>query len=341
MNDSGDWRVVGRSVRGAAHERGGLPNQDAILWSPIEGRGLPLILAVADGHGGAKYFRSDVGARLAVETAVEVLRAFVSGHGDEVENLSLLKRTAEEWLPKTLVRGWREAVEAHIGLNPLDAKESDSFESNYGAAARRRAQTDLTRSYGATLIAAAVTDAFILYVQLGDGNILAVADTGEVSAPLPPDERLFANETTSLCAEDAWRDFRIGFRPISHPPPALVLLSTDGYPNSFRDETAFYKVGSDLLEIIRASGISKVESQLESWLTESTYVGSGDDVTLGVMCRTGACVETPAQALGEDAATEKSGRDAPEDAPEEGQAERWGARVNVEAGEGVLCEPDA
>ena len=338
MNESGQWRVVGQSVRGASHERGNLPNQDAILWSPAGGRGLPLILSVADGHGGAKYFRSDVGARLAVETAIEVLRAFVDGHRD-VENLSLLKRTAEEWLPKMLVRGWRESVEAHIGLNPLAAHESDSFENNFGASSssRRKAQVDLPRAYGATLLAAAVTDAFILYVQLGDGDILCVADSGEVSAPLPTDERLFANETTSLCAEDAWRDFRVGFRPISNTPPALILLSTDGYPNSFRDETAFYKVGSDLLEIIRAQGIARVESELESWLSESTHAGSGDDVTLGVVCRMSADGETLAREVFEaDESVEESVERA--STP---QREPVSARVKVEVGEGALYEPDA
>lgn len=278
------WRAVGLSVRGAAHVRSGLPNQDAINWSPAAGMGLPLILSVADGHGSTRYFRSDVGARLAVETAVAVVQAFVDGHR-HVNNPSLLKHTAEEWLPKMLVRGWREAVAAHISEHPLAPHELDSFANNYGAAARQTAATDLLRAYGATLLAAAITATFVLYLQLGDGHILTVSDAGEVAMPLPPDERLFANETTSLCTEDAWRDFRVGFYPISNTPPALILLSTDGYPNSFRDEAAFFQVGSDLLEIIRANGLDKVEAELESWLTESTYAGSGDDVTLGVMSR--------------------------------------------------------
>jgi hypothetical protein len=299
------WRAAGLSVRGATHARRGLPNQDAIHWSPAAGIGLPLILSVADGHGSTRYFRSGVGARLAVETTVAVVRAFIDGHR-HVNNPSMLKHTAEEWLPKRLVRGWREAVAAHICEHPLAAHELDSFENYYGASARQLTDTDLLRAYGATLLAAAVTPTFVLYLQLGDGNILAVSDAGEVTTPLPPDERLFANETTSLCTEEAWRDFRVGFRPISNTPPALILISTDGYPNSFRDEAAFYKVGSDLLDIIRANGFDRVEEELESWLTESTYAGSGDDVTLGVMCRAGA--QSP--------------------------------RVSIEAGGGVLRESD-
>src|SRR5215213_10293435 len=97
------WRVVGHSVRGATHERAGRPNQDAIHWTPPSSDRLPLILAVADGHGSSKSFRSEWGARLAVETAAEVIGDFLQGQS---ESLSATKRAAEEWLPAALVRRW-------------------------------------------------------------------------------------------------------------------------------------------------------------------------------------------------------------------------------------------
>ncbi|MDQ3699739.1 MAG: protein phosphatase 2C domain-containing protein, partial [Chloroflexota bacterium] len=75
------WRVVGTSVRGASHRRHGLPNQDALRWWPESGLGPPLVLAVADGHGSAKCFRSDVGSRLAVAAAVEVGAALLAPAG--------------------------------------------------------------------------------------------------------------------------------------------------------------------------------------------------------------------------------------------------------------------
>src|SRR5687767_9021763 len=67
------WKVTGRSVRGASHERKDLPNQDAIVWRPPDGEGLPLVLAVSDGHGSSKYIRSDVGAKLAAEVATDLV----------------------------------------------------------------------------------------------------------------------------------------------------------------------------------------------------------------------------------------------------------------------------
>ena len=279
------WQVVGQSVRGASHERSGMPNQDAIGWLPGSGAGSSVVLAVADGHGSARYSRSDVGASLAVATATQLIHEFLTGQAD-ADNLSLTKRAAEEWLPRALVRAWLAAVSEHLKANPLSEIELDALARGNNDSSQSLVEK-LTIAYGATLLVAAVANTFVLYLQLGDGEILTVTDRGEVSTPLAKDDRLFANETTSLCAPDAWRDFRVGFQPITHAQPALILLATDGYPNSFRDESGFMKVGSDMLEIIQAEGLGKVSDSLEGWLTDSTNAGSGDDVTLGILCSVG------------------------------------------------------
>jgi serine/threonine protein phosphatase PrpC len=296
------WQVVGCSVRGASHERSGAPNQDAIYWLPESGAGLPLVLAVADGHGSARHFRSEVGARLAVETSAQVSYDFLAGQDVDARNLSAIKRTAEEWLPRALVRRWLEAVGQHLKTNPLSEAEHDLCAGGEKAVAGEAARSSQAVAYGATVLVAIVTEAFILYMQLGDGEILAVSTKGEVSKPLPKDERLFANETTSLCAPDAWRDFRICFQAITHVPPAIILLSTDGYPNSFRDESGFLKVGSDILEMVRADGLGHVKDNIEAWLADSTRAGSGDDVTLGVICRTDAPEPSDTEMVGAEAA---------------------------------------
>jgi serine/threonine protein phosphatase PrpC len=280
-NGNSRWQVAGQSVRGAAHERSGMPNQDAICWRPDSGAGSSLVLAVADGHGSSRYPRSNVGASLAVEVATQLVHDFLSGQAD-AENLSLVKRAAEEWLPRALVRAWREGVGTHIKANPLSEVELESLARGNGVLEDDFEK--LTFAYGATIVTAAVCERFVLYLQLGDGEILTVTDRGVVSKPLIKDERLFANETTSLCTPDAWSDFRMNFQPITHEQPALILLATDGYPNSFRDEAGFLKVGPDILKMIRAEGLDRVKDSLERWLSDSTRAGSGDDVTLGILC---------------------------------------------------------
>ena len=279
------WRIAGQSVRGASHVRAGIPNQDAIGWLPESGAGLPLALTVSDGHGSAKCFRSDVGARLAVKTTKRVIQEFLEGL-HRLPNLSATKRWAEESLPREIVRRWRDAVADDVSARPLTSVELNQLETKDGTGKRRQVALEPVFAYGATTLTVLVTESFILHLQLGDGDILTVSGTGEVSrVPLPVDERLFANETTSLCSRDAWREFRTHFQVLSGLPPTLILVSTDGYGNSFRDEAGFLMVGADILEMIRSDGLDAVDERLQTWLTEASQEGSGDDITLGILCR--------------------------------------------------------
>lgn len=287
------WWVIGRSVRGASHARTGLPNQDAVGWIQVQGMGQRLIVAVSDGHGSAKYFRSDIGSRLAIKTALALGQEFLDGQPD-LNNLSTVKRTAEERLPQEMARRWTEAVRSHLDATPLADEELATLEKVDGPAARESIASNPIRAYGATIVMAIVEESFILYLQLGDGDILLVSDSGEVKRPLPNDERLFANETTSLGSENSWPDFRLGFQTLVGDPPALILLSTDGYANSFVNEEAFLKVGKDMLEILRAEGVEAVDRSLEGWLTEASTAGSGDDTTLAIICRAAALSRAPA-----------------------------------------------
>jgi serine/threonine protein phosphatase PrpC len=286
MDDSpAQWRAIGKSVRGAAHCRNGLPNQDAIVWSPKEpDDGSWLIMAVADGHGSAKSFRSNIGARHAVEEAIATLRDFL-GTRTDTSSLSTLKRAAEERLPQDLVRRWTRSIEKELDNYPLSNEGLDSVEPGERARVRQAVAANPLLAYGATILVVAATRSFLLYLQLGDGEILAVSETGTVVRPLPTDERLFANETTSLCAPRAWNDFRVIFETVVHAPPALIVMTTDGYANSFTSQAGFMQVGADLYQMVRADGPDKVDQSLEEWLNEASQMGSGDDTTLGIIYR--------------------------------------------------------
>ena len=58
------WQVITGSARGAAHRASGLPNQDAVASQDGPGG---VVVAIADGHGHIRHFRSADGAALAVE----------------------------------------------------------------------------------------------------------------------------------------------------------------------------------------------------------------------------------------------------------------------------------
>jgi serine/threonine protein phosphatase PrpC len=279
--------VIGETVPGASHLRAGVPNQDAILQVRESGRGLPVVVSVSDGHGSDKCFRSDRGSRYAVKEAARLVFELLDESRGAFNHAELESR-ASEYLPREFVRRWREAAEADLRARPFTKEELETVEEKDGPQALKLIACNPLLAYGATSLTVAVTESFALYLQLGDGEILNVSEAGEVVSVLAKDERLFANETTSLCTPDAENNFRVRVLPLSGEPPALILLSTDGYVNSFSDSAGFFKVGSDLLEMLRADGFDSINDSLKGWLEEATRSGSGDDCTLALVCRMNA-----------------------------------------------------
>ncbi|HEV2124093.1 MAG TPA: PP2C family serine/threonine-protein phosphatase [Chloroflexota bacterium] len=282
-NSAAVWQVSGASVRGAAHLRRRLPNQDAIRWSASGNVAAPLVLAVADGHGSAKCFRSHIGARLAVMCAVRVVET-AFGNQELIDPSDL---SAIDCLTRRIVAEWRSAVSRDLWLFPFEEQELALAMQSAGADVRRALARRPSLAYGSTLSVAAVTESYGLYLQLGDGDTLSVSPDSHVTRPVPEDPRLFADQTTSLCMDDAAGNVRVGLQRwgAESPPPALILISTDGYANSFKDDQGFLRVGSDLLSLLQEEGLPAVETNLESWLEEASRLGSGDDVTLGLLYR--------------------------------------------------------
>jgi hypothetical protein len=157
-----EWRALGSSQRGAHHSRRGIDNQDAIHWLPESGIGPPLILAVADGHGDRLNFRSQIGSRLAVAAAEEVIYAELSSL-PEKSNLSLLKFEVEDRLPRRIVRRWSEMVDVDVKAAPFQADELARLDPWGGGKQARQVQDNPTLAYGSTLLAVLVNRAFIVY----------------------------------------------------------------------------------------------------------------------------------------------------------------------------------
>lgn len=250
------WEATHASEKGASHLRAGKENQDC-GWSGTCGD--LVVVAVADGHGSARSERSDRGARFAVEVARDWLAAVWQEAGTPGLSGPALRERFRAKVDPLLVEKWRQRVRA-------DAK---------------RDLPDWVL-YGTTLLVAAATSRGVLLAQLGDGDILTVDGAGRVSRPLPRDERLLANETTSLAGADPAREMRLAWLG-PEALPALIVVSSDGYSNSFCDEKAFDQVGTDLLTMIRNEGLKAVEANLPTWLREASAEGSGDDVTVGLL----------------------------------------------------------
>ncbi|MEI6707864.1 MAG: PP2C family serine/threonine-protein phosphatase [Methylococcales bacterium] len=257
-----NWQIIGDSVRGASHKRNGKPNQDA--WSFTQNEGCT-VLAVADGHGSSKHYRSDVGAKLAVQAALELLNDFA--HADTGSNPRQIKQAAD-YLPSQLVQAWRAAVDNADEGQTIIPKERYSI-------------------YGTTLLAVLISADYALYLQIGDGDLLVLTEDGQLHTPLPKNTNLIANETYSLCEEKAIYHVEFSLQFFDHKPlPALIFLATDGYANSFTDSVDFQQAVQDFQGQIATHGADKIQDCLADWLNETSEQGSGDDVTVAMVLLT-------------------------------------------------------
>jgi len=277
------WRAIGKTVRGASHILTNLPNQDAIGWKIGSPEGVPLIMSISDGHGSERYFRSNRGSRFAVDATIQVLDNFLKTLPDS-KDLAQVGQLAEELIPEAILKAWENLVQLDLTYQPFADEEFARLIEKRGRDAREKAEQNPLVAYGATVLGVAATTNFIIYLQLGDGDILCVDPSGKTTRPYPRDERLVGNETTSLCTLNP-TDFRLRVAPVSHNEPALIILASDGYCNSYPDEEKFLRTGITFLRAIRTEGMDAVNATLDRTLEYTSSHGSGDDISMGILKR--------------------------------------------------------
>lgn len=264
-----DWKAFGRSIQGASHIRNNKPCQDAIMWKRIN---KSIIFAIADGHGSSRSPYSDEGSQIAVAVAVEIFEKLYKNLTLK-KDLSNIKHFSEEQLKKLIVRSWREKVQEAYEIRKSAEGIIDETDNFYV-------------KYGSTLISILATPDFILFLQLGDGDIIVVFEDGEISYAIEKDENLVGIETTSLCSKDGWKYIKTSLYKLNSNKNALemIMLSTDGFYNSFATDEGYRKTTEEYLKLLKLHGVKKIENNLEKWLCETSKDGCGDDITLGIIC---------------------------------------------------------
>lgn len=269
------WLLHAESVIGYQHQQHGQTCQDSSCYSNNEENGL-YALSVADGHGSVRSVNSRIGSAEATRRSIARLLAF--GQDSLGEPPARVEKLAKDVLARNIVQHWVKGIQQRT-------KRTQEAELPLPS---------LLMRYGTTLLAVLVTPDYVLYLQLGDGDILCVASDGTVRRPIPKNPAFIADETYSLCMVDrrtgqpnAWMYADVRVEPLQEPP-ALILLATDGYANSFQTDQDFLKVGTDILAMIRQDGWTSVKARLGNWLAETSRLGSGDDITVGLMYLHGA-----------------------------------------------------
>lgn len=280
-----DYRAFGMTVIGASHIKSGTVCQDFSLSCELPDR---RISVVCDGHGGADYFRSDRGSRFAAEAFTECMK--------DPDVISVLSAAATqkqqsgriEQLIKSIIARWNELVERDIKEHPFGEDEL----SNISEKARKRYETGqrLQSAYGTTLIGIIMTENFWLGLQIGDGKCVAVSKDGEFTQPIPWDEQCFLNVTTSICDENAAKEFRFCFE---RTLPAAVFIGSDGIDDCFAGDERLYDFYRLVFQSFAQAGEETAVSQLKDYLPILSKQGSGDDMSVGILVDTNLIGQHP------------------------------------------------
>jgi len=265
-----------RRCQGESHKATDKPCQDYSFCSQMATRTIAII---SDGHGGTRYFRSDVGSRLLCEVTARCLSEFVEG----IPSMTFSDKpytsvgigdsmpTVLQQLFGAIVVGWRKAVMEHADHHPLTDDEQ--------AIAVPQNEHEWEKTYGCTLIATIRTSSYWLAFQIGDGKCVALREDGSPYEPIPWDDRCFLNKTTSICDTDALSRFRCCYGGIDTAPVA-IFLGSDGIDDSFGEEENLHNFYVQLAKGFSQEGHETTVKDLEQSLPILSKRGSQDDMSV-------------------------------------------------------------
>lgn len=268
--------------RGFEHLKTDKPVQDSAFSGTSKNFGYAF---VADGHGGEKYIRSDVGSSYACYSAANIIANLKKDFLAELKRLSnepnKRKRLVEENLKlvcSKLCLDWQTKVKQHFISNPLTEDEMKLCEN--AKLLLPIEEDDVPVLYGTTLLVTFYFEQpnFWFALQIGDGKCVAIDNDNNSFYPIAEDEEQGFGITKSLCSKNASEDFRYayGFEPIK----SLFVMS-DGMTDSFDIE----KLPAFLLNIQNNAieDLEKTQTELESFLPTLSEQGSGDDISIAAI----------------------------------------------------------
>ncbi len=264
--------VATASERGPGHVRQQSPSEDAVDWVRDDGERFVVAAAVADGHGDRRCLRSADGARFAVRAALDTSVGTVATAVTDAEAVD------QRRLTELTVRRWRELVDADLARRPVAAADLDSVDV-VGARAAVHANPRLL--YGTTLILGVVTRDRVVVVQIGDGDVVAVASDGCARRLLDPDPAQGLGTTTSLSQTDAVQVARLRCLERAEVP-SLLILASDGIGDAYPDDDALLRVGRELVARTATAGRAAAVADLADWVSAAA-ANSGDDASAAVI----------------------------------------------------------
>lgn len=285
------------SCQGESHILTNKVCQDASFSETTEDASMAI---VCDGHGGARYFRSDVGAKIAIEVTKNSVTAFVKGIdsnlfdnksftqkqaiSSEINAKALTKDTqtdkAFRQLFSSIIYSWHTKIEHHANETPLTEEERQNVDPRYITDFENK--KELEKTYGCTLMCFVSTPNYWFAFHIGDGKCIAFDEEGRWYEPIPWDERCFLNKTTSLCDSSALDEFRYCYEGDNQFPLAIVLGS-DGMDDSFGETENMVNFYVQVLKLLTHECQDNALQIIKETLPQLSKIGSKDDMSIAII----------------------------------------------------------
>lgn len=237
------------------------------------------VVSVCDGHGSEHHFRSNRGSKIGCSIALESIREFIENNPKIADTNSFELDKLVRHLKEHIIYRWNEETKRDFDSYPLSVEEMTHLkEKDKDEYTSSLTVTDYGNIYGTTFIAGVITKDFYLILQLGDGNAVILDQRGFYQ-PVPEDENIHFQFTTSICQKDAISSFRHAY---GFSSPVALILSSDGFRNSFINDEYYLSTLKDILTDIKNENADSIKKGLEEDLPVLSKKGSGDDISLAV-----------------------------------------------------------
>lgn len=280
------------SCQGESHKVDDKPCQDA-SFSAVCDDGLAIAI-VCDGHGGERYFRSDVGARMATEVIRDSVKTFVENINQDMfvgqEFTAVEAITSDELVKKqtpidkafrqlfsSIIYQWNNKIAEHAANTAISEWELQHVPQKY--LDELHTSETFEKLYGCTLMVYVQTPVYWFAFHLGDGKCVSFQQSPLWSMPIPWDERCFLNKTTSLCDSNTINEFRYCYQGNGQFPWA-VFLGSDGMDDSFGEDPNLVNFYIQIVKMLVTEGRDATITSIESDLPQLSKIGSKDDMSV-------------------------------------------------------------
>lgn len=250
-----NFSVFSRNIIGYKNEIKNKGSQDYLSYKLYDEG---IICAVADGHSGEYFLFSDRGAQFACESLIEVMEKYIYKEKDKYFIEKLLEKRVIQY---EICSKWRKKVSKHYEENMPRVFEKSYFR------------------YGTTLLGLIIYKGYVLYLKLGDGDILLKRNNRY--------KKIFyaKNQTRvdSLPEDNAYKKIYYKIEEVNESyKDCTIVIYSDGYENSYFHIKDMIKDINEAIEKYKKNIFSRfiLEKSYGKILTQLSEYGSKDDISI-------------------------------------------------------------